>query len=66
MMAKNDDEKTGPLIDPLQSDQTTSTPTTATPQPEGSVLGNLILLAGGALALLVGISVWLLLRQRGE
>jgi hypothetical protein len=25
MMAKNDDEKTGPLIDPLQSDQTTST-----------------------------------------
>ena len=48
------------------TDQTTSTPTTATPQPEGSVLGNLILLAGGALALLVGISVWLLLRQRGE
>lgn len=47
-------------------DHATSTPTTAKALPEGSVLGNLLPVAGGVLALLVGISVWLLLRQRGD
>lgn len=44
----------------------TTIPATTNNRAERPVLTNLIAVAGGALALLVGISVWLLLRQRGE
>ena len=44
----------------------TATPASASSLPERSFLGSLTLMAGGALTLLVGLSIWLLLRQRGQ
>jgi len=48
------------------TDHATTIPATAKALPEDSMLGNLLLVAGGILTLLVGLSIWLLLRQRGK
>jgi hypothetical protein len=54
-----------PAIGGLTPSQTSTAPTPTT-SGERPLVGNLILVAAGALALLVGLSVWLLLRQRGD
>lgn len=54
-----------PAVDGLTPSQTIAPPALA-PSDERPLVGNLIMVAAGALALLVGLSVWLLLRQRGD